>query len=197
MDSQCLPLYRYTPKTDQRVSNVTEWGLQQINEHYRKAWGKDFAEEFPNGITAEHIFAYTYAVLHDPVYRHDYQIDLKQEFPRLPLYKDFTAWARMGQELLDLHIGFESADPYPLKRVDTGVEAKRTILRADKDNGRLSSFDDVTTLTGVPADAWRYRLGQPFRSGMGAGPVQGAHCPRTPPSRRSSIPTSSPTTRSR
>ena len=142
----------------ERVSNITDWGLRQINDHYRKTWGKDFAEEFPNGITAEHIFAYTYAVLHDPVYRHDYQIDLKQEFPRLPLYKDFTAWARMGQELLDLHIGFESADPYPLKRVDTGVEAKRTILRADKDNGRIV-LDDVTTLTDVPADAWRYRLG--------------------------------------
>ena len=155
--TQCLPLYRYT-EDGERVSNITDWGLRQINDHYRKTWGKDFAEEFPNGITAEHIFAYTYAVLHDPVYRHDYQIDLKQEFPRLPLYKDFSAWARMGQELLDLHIGFESADPYPLKRVDTGVEAKRTILRADKDNGRII-LDDVTTLTGVPADAWRYRLG--------------------------------------
>ena len=156
-DTQCLPLYRYT-EDGSRVSNITDWGLRQINEHYRKAWGKDFAEEFPNGITAEHIFAYTYAVLHDPVYRHDYEVDLKQEFPRLPLYKDFTAWARMGQELLDLHIGFESADPYPLKRVDTGVEAKRTILRADKDNGRIV-LDDITTLTGVPPDAWRYRLG--------------------------------------
>ena len=156
-ETQCLPLYRYT-EDGERVSNITDWGLRQINDHYRKAWGKDFAEEFPNGITAEHIFAYTYAVLHDPVYRHDYEIDLKQEFPRLPLYKDFSAWARMGQELLDLHIGFESADPYPLKRVDTGVKAKRTILRADKDNGRIV-LDDVTTLTGVPADAWRYRLG--------------------------------------
>ena len=147
-DTQCLPLYRYT-EDGARVSNITEWGLSQINDHYRKAWGNDFAEEFPNGITPEHIFAYTYAVLHDPVYSHDYEVDLKQEFPRLPLYKDFSAWARMGQELLDIHIGFESADPYPLKRVDTGVKAKRTILRADKDNGRIV-LDDITTLTGVP-----------------------------------------------
>ena len=107
-------LYRYTARTESALSNITEWGLRQINDHYRKAWGKDFAEEWPNGIGPDDVFAYTYAVLHDPVYRHDYQFDLKQEFPRLPLYKDFTAWARMGQELLDLHIGFESADPYPL-----------------------------------------------------------------------------------
>ena len=156
--TQCLPLYRYRPN-GKRARNITTWGLQQINDHYKKEWGKDFKALYPGrGITAEHIFAYTYAVLHDPVYRHDYEADLKQEFPRLPLYKDFTAWARMGQELLDLHIGFESADPYPLKRVDTGVEAKRTILGADKDNGRIV-LDDITTLTGVPPDAWRYRLG--------------------------------------
>ena len=155
--TQCLPLYRYT-EDGERVSNITDWGLEQVNAHYRKAWGEDFHSLYPDGISAEDIFAYTYAVLHDPVYRHDYEADLKQEFPRLPLYKDFTAWARMGQELLDLHIGFESADPYPLARVDTGKKAKRTILRADKDSGRIV-LDDVTTLTGVPADAWRYRLG--------------------------------------
>ena len=180
-DTQCLPLYRYTSR-GRRVSNITKWGLNKITNHYRKALGDHFVEAFPNGITAEDVFAYTYAVLHDPVYRRDYEIDLKREFPRLPLYKDFPAWARMGQELLDLHIGFESAEPYPLERVDTaprrsvktpvvpaeaGTPANgaaaatptpRTILRADKDNGRIV-LDDVTTLTGVPADAWRYMLG--------------------------------------
>ena len=155
--TQCLPLYRYTPDGE-RVSNITEWGLRQITDYYRKTWGDYFDEEFSNGIGPEDVFAYTYAVLHDPVYRHDYEVDLKQEFPRLPLYRDFNAWARMGQELLDLHIGFESADPYPLERVDTGPEAKRTILGADKEDGRIV-LDDVTTLAGVPADAWRYRLG--------------------------------------
>ena len=156
-DTQCLPLYRYTPDGE-RVSNITEWGLRQINDHYRTALGSDYSAMYPSGIGPEEVFAYTYAALHDPVYRHDYEIDLRQDFPRLPLYRDFQAWAGMGQELLDLHIGFESAAPFPLERIDTGKEAKRTILRADKDNGSII-LDDVTTLTGVPADAWRYRLG--------------------------------------
>ena len=69
-----------------------------------------------DGITAEDIFAYTYAVLHDPHYREKYAVDLLREFPRLPLYRDFDNWKRMGQELLDLHIGFESADLFPLER---------------------------------------------------------------------------------
>ena len=69
-------------------------------------------------ITAEDVFAYTYAVLHDPVYRHDYAVDLLREFPRLPLYHDWDAWVKMGRELLDLHIGFEDVEPYALERVD-------------------------------------------------------------------------------
>ena len=156
--TQCLPLYYYTPEGE-RVGNITEWGIRLINEHYRKEWGEDFDGINPDGgITAEDIFAYTYAVLHDPVYRYDYAVDLLREFPRLPLYHDFDIWARMGQKLLDLHIGFESAEPYPLQRNDQTGAATRVILRPDKERGVIV-LDDKTTLSGVPPDAWRYRLG--------------------------------------
>ena len=115
--TQCLPLYRYTPDGE-RVSNITGWGIRRINDHYREEWGEDFEKTYPDGIAPEDIFAYTYAVLHDPVYLYDYATDLLREFPRLPLYHEFDIWARMGRELLDLHIGFESAEPYPLERVE-------------------------------------------------------------------------------
>ena len=207
---QCLALYRYTPEGE-RVSNITEWGLRRINDHYRKEWGEHFEKTYPDGIGAEEIFAYTYAVLHDPVYRYDYANDLLREFPRLPLYHEFDDWARMGQQLLDLHVGFESADPYPLERVEKSPPAEpssirenaapagyaaterapsspspstgesrgegapptpspstgegwgegdppRPRLRADKERG-IIVLDDQTSLTGVPPDAWGYRLG--------------------------------------
>ena len=150
--TQCLPLYRYTEKGE-RVSNITEWGLRQFRQHYDD-----------DSITADDIFAYTYAVLHDPVYREEYAVDLVREFPRLPFYRDFDVWRRMGQELLDLHIGFESAEPYGLERVEKdgpstgpGPEVK-TVLKADKNKGTIV-LDAKTTLTGVPESAWRYRLG--------------------------------------
>ena len=162
-DTQCLPLYRYTDQGE-RVCNITKWGIRRINEHYLEDWGKDFHQIYPDGITAEEVFAYTYAVLHDPVYRHDYRVDLLREFPRLPLYRDFDLWAKMGHELLDLHINFESAEPYPLERHErtlTGSGAEPTPkvrLRADKERGVIT-LDDQTTLSGVPPDAWRYVLG--------------------------------------
>ena len=100
--TQCLPLYRYTPDGE-RVSNITQWGLRQFREHY----GDD-------GITAEDIFAYVYAMLHDPAYRQRFEIDLRREFPRVYFQQDFAWWAGKGRELLDLHLGFETAEPYPL-----------------------------------------------------------------------------------
>ena len=145
--TQCLPLYRYTADGE-RVSNITEWGLRQFREHY----GDD-------SITAEDIFAYVYAMLHDPAYRYDYRVDLLREFPRVPLYHDFDLWTKMGRELLDLHIGFESAEPYPLEHRDKdSVAPQRAILRADKERG-IITLDEQTTLAGVPSDAWRYQLG--------------------------------------
>ena len=185
-DTQCLPLYRYTAEGE-RVSNVTDWAVREFNEHCRDSLGEYFQEFFGDaGVTAEDIFAYVYAVLHDPVYRQDYEADLRREFPRLPYYKDFPAWVRMGRELLDLHLGFETAEPYPLERVDSrfrgndgkagGNDGKtgrddngagrdgqdgvspRVMLRADKERGAIV-LDAQTTLAGVPESAWRYRLG--------------------------------------
>ena len=161
------------------MSNITEWGLRGINAHYRKEFGERF-EEVVGGerITAEDVFAYTYAVLHDPVYRHDYAVDLLREFPRLPLYHDWDAWVKMGRELLELHIGFEDAEPYALERVDKsrstpsppsqpspikgeGAIAPRVMLRAnarDKERGEIH-IDSETVLRGVPEFAWEYKLG--------------------------------------
>ena len=157
-DTQCLPLYRYTPD-GQHVSNITDWGIRRINDHYRALWRDDYARlAGDDGITAEDIFAYTYAVLHDPDYREKYAVDLLREFPRLPLHDDFTSWTDLGKELLNLHIGFESADPWPLERVDKDVNSSKASLRPDKEQGVII-LDSRTTLTRIPPEAWEYRLG--------------------------------------
>ena len=145
--TQCLPLYRYTPDGE-RVSNITEWGLRQFREHY----GDD-------GITAEDVFAYVYAMLHDPAYRQKYEVDLLREFPRVYFQTEFAEFVRLGQELLDWHLGFETVEPYPLERRDKDeVTPTRAILRADKERN-IITLDEQTTLAGVPWQAWVYQLG--------------------------------------
>ena len=160
-DTQCLPLYRYTAEGE-RVSNITDWAVREINEHCRLNRPRYYQEFFgESGITAEDIFAYTYAVLHDPVYRHDYRVDLLREFPRLPFYHDFAEWVEMGRMLLECHLGFETAAPYELERREkesAPAHGGRPLLRVDKEKG-LIMVDERTTLAGVPEFAWEYELG--------------------------------------
>jgi predicted helicase len=147
-----LPLYRYSDEG--RVENITDWALEQFISHYDAT-----------SITKNDIFAYVYGVLHDPVYREEYALDLKREFPRIPFYSNFRRWRDWGQFLLDLHTGYESAEQFPLTRTDVNKEeardssqTPRVILKTDRDNG-IIVLDSDTQLSGVPDSAWNYKLG--------------------------------------
>ena len=60
---------------------------------------------------------------------------------------------------MDLHINYETAKPYRLKRVDAETNsAPRPKLKADKTAGTIE-LDSETVLQGVPASAWEYKLG--------------------------------------
>ena len=99
--------------------------------------------------------------MHDPIYRETYAVDLRREFPRLPFHDDFREFVRMGQKLLDLHIGFDSVEPWCLTSEDAKPSSRRkpgARLSADKERGVIV-LDETTRLTGVPGVAWSYRLG--------------------------------------
>lgn len=147
--SECLPLYRYN-KYGERQDNITDWGLKQFRDHYQN-----------KEITREDIFHYTYAVLHNPAYREKYEINLKREFPRLPFYEDFAQWAAWGKALMDLHIDYETAASYPLKRHDRDRMHNLKLkvkLKVDHAEGVIE-IDELTTLRGIPREVWKYRLG--------------------------------------
>lgn len=170
---QYLPLYTFDSE-NQKHENITDWALNQFQTHYKESDGAK--------ITKQDIFYYTYAVLHSPAYRKKYEQNLKREFPRLPLYADFFQWRDWGEQLMDLHINYETQAPFALERKDLDLSAKRKIaqasmfdsignekienfvvkpqtkLRAGKENGAIL-IDSLTTLTGVPALAWEYKLG--------------------------------------
>jgi len=116
-------------------------------------------------ITKDSIFHYVYAVLYDPIYREKYALNLKREFPRIPFYRDFWKWADWGERLMALHVGYETVEPWPLTRSDARDEksrkaelAPKVILKADKEAGTIR-LDSEVQLTGVPSEAWTYRLG--------------------------------------
>jgi predicted helicase len=139
------------------VINNTEYVMQTILD----AVSNDSAKEEPTEkvIEKEDIFHYVYAVLHNPAYRKKYEMNLKREFPRIPLYDDFWKWAAWGKELMDLHINFEEVEKADLQVVAiNNLENPKTKLKADKDAGEII-LDENTKLQGIPATAWEYKLG--------------------------------------
>ncbi|MFA4947072.1 MAG: type ISP restriction/modification enzyme, partial [Candidatus Krumholzibacteriia bacterium] len=150
-DSQCLPLYAYG-ETGERMDNISDLVLRLFRERF---------PDLGSRITKDRIFHYIYAVLHNPVYRHKYAVNLKREFPRIPFYDDFEKWAEWGRQLMDLHLNYEQVEPYKLTREDKDPQSTRKAivprLIARKETGEIE-IDTLTTLRGVPPEAWDYRL---------------------------------------
>jgi len=79
--------------------------------------------------------------------------------PNIPFYKGFNRWASWGEVLMDLHINFETVEPYSLTEITTDKkESPKAKLKADKETGSIV-IDENTTLTGIPTEAWNYKLG--------------------------------------
>ena len=109
------------------------------------------------------IFAYCYAVLHDPLYREKFALNLNLEYPRIPLFPDFAQWAAWGEALMALHIGYEAVEPWPVERIETPTKraegtSPKPVLKSLPEQGSVT-VDADTQITGIPSEAWTYRLG--------------------------------------
>jgi len=149
-----FPFYFY--EDDKQHENITDWALRYFQEYYKD-----------KTISKPDIFHYCYGVLHEPKYRQEYEINLKQDLPRIPLREDFKKYAEVGKELLNLHIDFENVEPFSLARVDVTTKKTATFFeenepkvfcRISKDKKSIE-IDEVTTLEGLPIEALEYRLG--------------------------------------
>jgi predicted helicase len=156
--TQTLAMHRLD-SSGNKIENITNWALEQFVAKYSA--GKTSGR----AVTKNAIFQYVYGVLHDPIYRERYALNLKREFPRIPFYVSFWKWAEWGERLMELHIGYETVEPWPLERTDSPDQKSRTaglspkaMLKANKEIGNIH-VDSETQLTGVPPEAWTYRLG--------------------------------------
>ena len=148
--AQCFPFYTYDEDGRNRRENITDWALEQFRAHYGdEAIGK------------WDIFHYVYGLLHHPTYRKRYQANLKRDLPRLPYASDFWGFAKAGQRLGEIHIGYEDADEYRMKKIETPgkpLDWRVEKMKLSKDKTQIV-YNDFLALDGIPAKVFDYRLG--------------------------------------
>ena len=150
-DSQCFPFYTYDEDGTNRQENITDWALAEFRTHYSD-----------DTLTKWDIFHYTYGLLHHPVYREKYEMNLKRDLPHIPFAEDFWGFATAGAALADLHVNYESVPKYDkLKYIETEgmrVDWRVEKMRLSKDKTQLK-YNDFLTLADIPTEAFDYRLG--------------------------------------
>lgn len=174
--SQCFPLTLYERVEDAAVNDLfttVEANVEGFRGHHgvTDAGLSHFQAAYPGeAITKDDIFYYTYGLLHSEDYRRRFADNLTKELPRIPCVKtaaDFWAFVDAGRRLGDLHVGYESVEPYPvtikqgdlsLASIDDPVKFFRVEKMAfgkGKDRSVIH-YNPHITLVGVPLAAYDY-----------------------------------------
>lgn len=175
---QFFSRYRYEKIDEDGTLNLDSSHDDELVDGYRRVDNISdealtrYSNVFGDQVSKDEIFASVYALLHAPQYRETFAADLKRQLPRIPVpdtREDFEAFATAGQQLLDLHIGYENADPYPLREEhSTADEASPDYYHVSKmrytGNTRKPDrstivYNSNVTLLEIPDEAHDYMLG--------------------------------------
>ena len=150
------PLFVYN--NDKPTLNITDYAL------------KIFSKKYKESATSENIFAYCHAVLSSPSYQSKYEDNLKTDYPRIPLYKDFDKFVTLGKRLIELQTNFENIEPYS----DLEIESDLNYIPKNIDNPNKNNFFDFLKLNkeksiiildskniikNIPNKAFDYKIG--------------------------------------
>ncbi len=120
-----------------------------------------------DNVANDNIFYYIYGVLHSPEYKRKYSVNLKKEFPRIPLLKNRKKFIKIGKDLAKLHLNYEEVPIYDQVEIiyngkpDYQVEKmKFAQKRNDKgkkvDDKSTIIFNDSITISNIPDKAYEY-----------------------------------------
>ena len=143
--TQCFPLYWYDEnKNKQRTLFDEETGEKYIRRDGITNWIQSEVRNryHTTSISKEMIFYYVYGLLHSPDYRERFAADLKKSLPRIPIVEevnDFMDFYQYGKKLADLHLNYETIEPYS----DVKVVGDRKASGADSDYDYFRVYDKM------------------------------------------------------
>ena len=151
-----------------RRDAITDQALKVFRAAYPHAFLGRYKKDGGDELTKEDIFFYIYGILHSPEYRQRFAANLKKELPRIPLAQDFAAFSRAGRALADLHINYETVEPWAAivedgDSADPGRTVKMTFGKCKRDDDHPKGEDPTVlnvaermTLRNIPERAYDY-----------------------------------------
>jgi predicted helicase len=170
--TQCFPLKIY--KKDEGESL---FGNKSGDDEYIESDGisdaglKHFSDNYPGDkFNKEDLFYYVYGLLHSPAYREMFKNNLTKELPRIPavkIFEDFMAFSRAGRKLGDLHVNYESVEPYPVLLKEGSlilphISDPQAFFRvekmkyAKKQDKTTVNYNKNLTMQNIPLEAYEY-----------------------------------------
>lgn len=164
-DTQCFPLYYYEEK--KHSTQIDMFSDEKSQDFIQKDGISDFIlkrakERYGSKVTKQDIFYYVYGILHSKTYREKFSANLKKMLPRLPLVsnaQNFWAFSRAGKELAELHINYETVEPYSNVIVEGKEKENFTVEKmsfAKKGEKDTIIFNKDITIRNIPAKAYEY-----------------------------------------
>ena len=185
-NGQCFPLYYYTEKSSIKYSKNKQLtlipdnapkqmrlddGLEQTQavQYTRQDGVSDWfhlkaVNLFGKDVTKTDLFYYIYGLLHSRDYRMTFSGDLKRGLPRIPLIEDkkgFWAFVNAGRALADLHINYESQEPWPDVIIDGDLTDCKIISKMkfeSKEDKSTILINGHLSLKNVPLRAYEYTI---------------------------------------
>lgn len=148
--SHVVPLYVYENK--EKKLNITDYAI------------KEFQNKYKDKATAENIFAYCHAVLSSPKYQKEYEENLKIDYPRIPLYKNFDRFVELGKRLIKLQTEFENFDcrneeiQLKIEKDFKYMPEDFSMIKLNKEKG-IIIFDGKNRIENIPKKAFDYKIG--------------------------------------
>ncbi len=159
--AQCFPLYWY--KERETIQGELNLGMEEDTGNYIRQDGisnfglKQFRAAYGDPkISKEDIFYYVYGLLHSTEYRSRFENDLKKELPRIPFAKDFWAFSKAGRKLAELHLNYETIEPWPVKEESHGNFRVTKMKFPKKGIRHTIHYNDTCTLSEIPEEAYEY-----------------------------------------
>ncbi len=117
--------------------------------------------KFNRIVEAEEVLNYIYAISYSNIYRYKFAEFLKIDFPRVPFpsnYELFDKMARLGKELIDLHLMKSDKLKIPIAKFQGDGDNIVVKPVYDEKKGRVY-INKTQYFEGIEKDVWEYQIG--------------------------------------